>query len=146
MRFISKITLFCLLLLIVMVSCSSSPRVFKERGLVTGQPGINIFHTKPPGETTNLKRPYIGALPLVPHDIVEFIISRAENECLDCHFDGLEIEHGGHVAIKAPLSHYINEFSKVQTKEQVVGIRYNCLQCHVPQSEEEPLVSQMKLD
>ncbi len=146
MRFISKITLFCLLLLIVMVSCSSSPRVFKERGLVIGQPGINTFHTKPPGETTNLKRPYINAPPLVPHDIVELEINRSANDCLECHYAGLEEEHVDHVATKAPPSHYINEFSKEKTKEQVIGIRYNCLQCHVPQSEEEPLVSQMKLD
>lgn len=142
MSFSSQFKLFSLLLLIAVVSCASSPGVFKERGLVTGYPGMNTFHAKPPGETTNLERPYIGAPPLVPHDIVEFTISRSENECLDCHYDGLELEHGHHIATKAPPSHYINEFSKEQTKEHVIGIRHLCLQCHIPQSSEQPPVSQ----
>ncbi len=146
MKFISKITLFCLLLLSMMLSDTSSGKIFHGKGLVTDKPGMNTYPAGPPGETTNLKRPFAGAPPLVPHDIVELEINRSTNDCLECHYKGLEEEHGDHVATKAPPSHYINEFSKVQTEEQVIGIRYNCLQCHVPQSEEEPLISQMKLD
>jgi nitrate reductase cytochrome c-type subunit len=51
--------------------------------------------------------------------------------------EGLELDEG-HTATKIPASHYINEYTKEQKKDQVLGIRYNCLQCHVPQSEEEP--------
>lgn len=131
-----RFILYAIFILVIAVSCTKISKVYAE-GLVTGQPGMNVYTSSQPGETEKLERPYEIAPPLVPHDIVDFEISRSANDCLECHYDGLEDEHGVYIATKAPPSHYINEYSKEQTKEQVIGIRYLCLQCHVPQTVEQ---------
>lgn len=145
MRFLEKLVTALLLLFIPIIldTCLHEySKVYQERGLATGQPGINRFSENPPGETTVLDRPYDGAPPMVPHDINGLAINRSENDCLDCHMEGLELDEG-HKATKVPASHYINEYTKEQKKDQVLGIWYNCLQCHVPQSEEEPPYSRV---
>jgi len=145
MRFLEKLVTVLLLLFIPIIldTCLHEySKVYQERGLATGQPGINRFSENPPGETTVLDRLYDGAPPMVPHDINDWAINRSENDCLDCHMEGLELDEG-HKATKVPASHYINEYTKEQKKDLVVGIRYDCLQCHVPQSEEEPPYSRV---
>ncbi len=140
MRFIKKLVTALLLLFIPIIldtSLHEYSKVYQERGLAAGQPGINRFSENPLGETAVMDRLYDGAPPLVSHDINGWAINRSENECLDCHMEGLELDDG-HKATKIPASHYINEYTKEQKKDQIVGIRYNCLLCHVPQSEEEP--------
>jgi nitrate reductase cytochrome c-type subunit len=57
--------------------------------------------------------------------------------------EGVELGEG-HIATKVPLTHYVDEYSGEQKKNQVTGMRYNCLQCHVPQSIEEPFISERK--
>jgi nitrate reductase cytochrome c-type subunit len=140
MSFLEKFVTALLLLFIPIILDAylhEYSKIYQERGLATGQPGINRFSENPPGETTVLDRLYDGAPPMIPHDINGLAINGSENECLDCHMEGLELDEG-HTATKIPASHYINEYTKEQKKDQVLGIRYNCLQCHVPQSEEEP--------
>lgn len=105
----------------------------KAVGLVSGKPGMNNYVNKAPGETKILKRPYKIAPPLIPHDISEFTITRETNDCLNCHLDGEEVDEG-HIATKIPKSHFINKFTHKISKENVSGIRYNCLQCHNKQS------------
>lgn len=135
-----QFTLFLLLALTIVAVCSAlPPRIFEGKGLVTGQPGMNTFVTASPGETTVLERPYDGAPSLIPHSISDFEISRSANDCLVCHLDGEELDEG-HIATKVPPSHYIDEYSGDQKDDGVTGMRYNCLQCHVAQSEEEPPV------
>ncbi len=121
----------------------SALRVSHGGGLASGNPGMNVYSPSPPGETEKLDRPYNGAPPLVPHDVLEFNISRSANDCLDCHSEGVEIEEG-HIATKIPPSHYLNEYRGEGQKGQITGIRYNCLQCHLPQASGEPPVSQKK--
>jgi nitrate reductase cytochrome c-type subunit len=69
-------------------------------------------------------------------------INRDENECLDCHLEGVEVEKGRR-APKVPPSHFRNDHTGEVKTNMVVGIRYNCTQCHVPQADEEPPVPQM---
>jgi nitrate reductase cytochrome c-type subunit len=57
--------------------------------------------------------------------------------------EGEEVEKG-HIATKVPVTHYVDEYSGEHKNKQVTGMRYNCLQCHVPQSAEEPPVSERK--
>lgn len=61
------------------------------------------------------------------------VITRSTNDCLDCHLQGDELEEG-HVATAVPASHFRNEYTGVATQDEVVGTRYLCLQCHVPQT------------
>lgn len=103
-------------------------------GLATGQPGINNYPGTPPGQSTKLARPYPGAPPFVPHSISGLKVTRDRNDCVSCHGSGVEMSPG-HVATRIPSSHFDgNEL-------EVAGRRYNCLQCHVIQSGEEPPVS-----
>lgn len=134
---------FLLFLGIMFASSTLSQKVFHGSGLAIGQPGMNTYPTSPPGETTKLERPYVSAPPLVPHSVVEFNIGRSANDCLNCHLEGMELEEG-HTATKVPRSHYVNEYTGERRKDQVTGMRYNCLQCHLPQAAEEPPVSQKK--
>ena len=137
MSFSNQLKLAFLLFLGVIVFCNNTLlKAFDGGILAVGQPEMNIYASKPPGETEILKRAYNGAPPLIPHNIGDFNTNRDNNMCFDCHLEGLELEKG-HVATKVPPSHYINEFSKEKAIGCVIGIRYNCLQCHVPQAEGE---------
>jgi len=111
--------------------------VFPGAKVAIGQPGMNTYPTSPPGETKKLERPYKGAPPLISHSLEGFQITRSSNDCLMCHSEGIEIQKG-HIAARVPPSHYVNEYTGEQTKDRVIGLRYNCLQCHVPQSQEDP--------
>jgi nitrate reductase cytochrome c-type subunit len=114
----------------------NSPMIFNGKGLVTGQPGMNYYPSIIPGDSNNLERPYEMAPPPVPHDVSAYKITRTENTCLEaCHLEGLE---------QVPSSHRINEHTGKVEKETVTGTRYNCLQCHLPQADEEPIVKQKK--
>lgn len=140
MRLLAKLatSLLLLFIFIILNTCvKESPKVYLEKGLTTGQIGMNRFPEDSPGETTVLDRLYDGAPPMIPHSIGDLNINRSENECLDCHMEGLELDEG-HKATEIPASHYINEYSKEKKKDQVLGIWYNCFLCHVPQSSEEP--------
>jgi len=105
-------------------------------GLATGEPGMNTYPAGDPGETAVLDRPYETAPPLIPHSIEGWTIRRATNDCLDCHLEAVELNEG-HVATKVPPSHFVNQYTGAVVKEGVTGIRYMCLQCHVPQANAE---------
>jgi len=131
-RHFTKYLIFASILMVV--SCGDSSRTDSSgAGLATGQPGMNTYPADPPGETVPMERAYETAPPLVPHDVTDLEVSRAANDCVDCHLEGMELDEG-HVATKIPESHFRNEFTGETTEERVVGIRYNCLQCHVPQA------------
>jgi len=133
----------CCILLLLTILISGSPwggsaqEAVHESGLVEGQPGMITYPPDLPGESTPLERPYGIAPPLIPHDISELEVSRQTNDCVECHLEGLELSEG-HVATKIPASHYRNDYTEEQRKEVIVGIRYACLQCHVPQATAEP--------
>lgn len=103
-------------------------------GLIAGAPGMNRYAAKEPGETQKLSRPYPGAPPVIPHAVADQQIRRANNSCLDCHVDGEEIADG-HTATKIPASHYQGA---ARTEQALAGMRYNCMQCHVPQAAAAP--------
>lgn len=127
------------LMIAILSACGGTKaNVYTEKGLVTGKPGMNMYSLKDPGETAPIKRPYQTAPPLVPHTVSGFTINRSTNECLDCHLEGEEIGDGHGRTPRVPQSHFTNEHTGEERAGQVVGIRYYCVQCHVPQSEEEP--------
>lgn len=72
----------------------------------------------------NQSRPYEGAPPAIPHLLIDIEISRTNNSCLECHLSDENI--------KPSPSHFINEHTGEQKQGQVIGTRYNCLQCHLP--------------
>jgi cytochrome c-type protein NapB len=129
--------LLLFLLVAIFFGMAASEKIFQEKGLVEGMPGKNIYPTGDPGETDVLKRPYFIAPPHIPHSISDYEIKRKGNDCLECHIEGMEFEDG-HVATKIPPSHYYNDYQKEKTEGRVTGVRYNCIQCHAPQSVKDP--------
>lgn len=111
---------------------------YAHQPLATGEPGMNTFTAPGAGSSTKLDRTYPGAPPQVPHAVDGLAITKDSNTCVSCHTTGVQLGEG-HVATKIPESHYTN----LQTGERqtiLVGRRYNCLQCHVPQASAEALV------
>ena len=136
---------FLLIAIFLLGACSGTTgNVYREKGLVTGKPGMNVYPGEEPGETSPLDRPYAIAPPLVPHSVAGLAINQGANECLDCHLEGVEVEEG-HRAPKVPPSHFRNDHTGEVKTGGVVGIRYICTQCHVPPADEGPPVPQIDI-
>lgn len=116
----------------VALGAAAAGKVYLEKGLQEGRPGMNRWNSQAPGATKPLPRPYPGAPPLVPHGVEGLAITREANSCLDCHLDGKELGDG-HVATKVPPSHFTNPYTNETRTDTVAGMRYNCLQCHATQ-------------
>ena len=104
-------------------------KIYREPGLQEGRTGMNHWNDALPGSTVPLARNYHGAAPSVPHGIEGLSITRDANDCLGCHLDGTDFGDG-HIATKAPSSHFSNPYTKETRTDTVIGMRYNCLQCH----------------
>ena len=91
-----------------------------------------------------MPRSFHGAPPQVPHEMEEMLpITRDDNQCLECHDRpdkiGVAERRGG-----APMDelHYsVRGEAGSEDGWKLSGSRYNCNQCHVPQAEVTPLVS-----
>ena len=109
----------------------------------TPTPQSFSYSENPPGSGTTLPRAYPGAPPQIPHNIDNFKpITAKVNACLACHHNpsmrGKKIT-GMPTAI--PESHYIDRRNEPGVVgSQIVGARYVCTQCHVPQANVAPLV------
>lgn len=122
-----------LCVLFAALGAAAAGKVYSEKGLWTGRPGWHPYTTDEPGSTKPLPRPYPGAPPLIPHSIEGLTTARGENSCLNCHLEGMEVAEG-HKATKIPPSHFVNPFTGEKRTDTVVGMRYNCRQCHAPQA------------
>jgi len=95
-----------------------------------------------PGKNDWLPRAWEGAPPQIPHRVEMYLPVVAEdNQCLDCHdtpkYIGKPKNMDRTIKNKSPMSrdHYASA-----ELEDVAGARFNCTQCHVPQSNAAPLV------
>ena len=101
------------------------------------------------GGSTLLERSWDGAPPQIPHTTEDMLpILADENECLECHHPDNTLTRKDK---PLPDSHFerpemgagleggqvwvITSYSK---DEDVVGFRYNCVQCHTPQATNVP--------
>lgn len=105
---------------------------------------FEYISTDPEEANTTLPTAFEKAPPLIPHSIAEVgRINLKRNNCLKCHDDqdlwGQEKE--ADEPSPMPESHYV-DFRREPgaVKPKVIGSRYFCLQCHVPQAEVELLV------
>lgn len=107
-----------------------------------------------PGMSERYERAYTNAPPMIPHSIEGIaIIEKNNNQCVSCHMPDIAEAVG---ATPIPKSHFINwrpksgckdkmfittadvmknkTFSR-QLKKDLYKGRYNCTQCHAPQSQ-----------
>ena len=105
-----------------------------------------------PGSAENIRRAFENAPPLIPHSVNGFYpIKLKANLCISCHMPEMADSLG---ATSMPRSHFTNyrpkhdfkdgKFKRSSTKNVMVSKylgkemylgRYNCSQCHVPQTD-----------
>lgn len=90
------------------------------------------------GESTLFERAYENAPPLIPHDIADMLpITKDGNTCVGCHDKSIAADVG---ATPLPATHYYDFRLNKSTGDTISDTRFNCTQCHVPQSDAKPLV------
>lgn len=96
------------------------------------------------GTSTKIERAFTNAPPMIPHDVEAMLpITIKNNQCLSCHdkanAEGMKAAMPNLTAI--PASHYKDLRAEDQKDlPKLAGARFNCSQCHAPQSETKPLV------
>jgi len=114
-----------------------------------------------PGTSTKIKRAYQDAPPMIPHDVSDFLpVTRTNNACVGCHAPEIAPAMG---ATPIPPSHFLDmrprhtcdgvKFKKtvdnmknetdVKRLTHLSQARFNCTQCHAPQSQGNPSVENL---
>ncbi|MFA6014633.1 MAG: nitrate reductase cytochrome c-type subunit [Gallionellaceae bacterium] len=117
-----------------------------SKGSVFDTPVPKVYHynTTPPGESKVLPRAYLNAPPQVSHDVSDFLpITAQTNMCVACHNQpalwGKKLKKNDPTPI--PPSHYTDlRNAPGKVTENLTSARYNCNQCHVPQTDAPALV------
>ncbi len=124
--------------------------VFSEEKVVADK---TEYATTAPGTGVKYARSFENAPPMIPHDVTDFLpITKEYNACIGCHMPDVAPSMG---ATAVPKSHLVNlrpehkmvkgtfKKSADNMKNEVVVKdlhgelyqgRYNCSQCHAPQS------------
>lgn len=89
-----------------------------------------------PRDRERYARDFVQQPPLIPHGVRGYNVTANFNKCMDCHSWSKAKEAG---ATKVSLTHFKdregNELSNISPR------RYFCMQCHVPQVDAQPLVT-----
>lgn len=106
------------------------------------RPGGTLGQTLPatpiagdPREVQREVRNYPEQPPVIPHVIRGYQLDRRFNRCLDCHSREAAPDAG---APMVSVTHFMDR--EGQIRAAVTPRRYFCTQCHVPQTDAEPLV------
>ena len=67
--------------------------------------------------------------PPITHPIDGYVVTRAENSCLECHDMPRDIgkRRAKGQSVPAPVSHY---GGKLEAKPEIAGTHFNCTSCH----------------
>ena len=79
---------------------------------------------------------YVNQPPLIPHGIDGYQVNQSNNTCLDCHDIDTYRKTG---APRVSPTHFMDRENRLLS--QVSARRYFCVQCHVPQVNAAPIVS-----
>ncbi len=109
----------------------------------TPTPAAPVYSAPPPGAPVTAPARYFpGAPPVIPHSVAGLVpITGKANSCLGCH-DKPNMIGKKTKGLPTPMtaSHYADLWTKDKPSSKVSGARYNCDQCHAPQSDAKPLV------
>ena len=108
------------------------------------EPKVYHYGNAQPGQSKVLPRGYPGAPPQIPHDISNFLpITSQSNMCTACHDQPKEIGKKREKGMPTPIpsSHYTDlRNAPGKVTDHLINARYNCNQCHVPQTDAPALV------
>ncbi len=103
----------------------------------TTVPDATSYSKAAAGEAKVYDRAFENAPPMIPHSVEGLLpITRNNNSCLGCHDPAVAPSVG---ATPVPKSHTFDMRSQTALTT-VSNARYNCSQCHAPQSNNAPLV------
>ena len=106
------------------------------RGSDVAAPEATPGAYKPIPDRAPIPRDYVQQPPLIPHKVEGYEVTKNFNKCMDCHAWSRYQEAG---ATKVSLTHFKDrdggELSNISPR------RYFCMQCHVPQTDAQPLVT-----
>ncbi len=91
-------------------------------------PPVPIYQGDEPGGNNPLPRGSITAPPQIPHSIEGLMISKDQNDCMDCHDPNNQMEDTPFVT----ATHLYGG--------GITMARFQCNMCHVPQTNVQPLV------
>jgi len=105
---------------------------------------LHLEDTNPPPGVVKQEMPADGMFgrayrqqpPLIPHRIEGYQVTKDFNQCLTCHDWPANIKSG---APKVSETHYSDR--EGNRLDKIAGTRFFCTQCHVPQTDAKPLVS-----
>lgn len=92
-------------------------------------------YTNPQKDVGNIPTTFPFQPPLVPHSIRGLQVTKNTNQCLGCHSPEASPTTG---ATTIPDSHFKNRDG--QRTEGSSPLRYFCLQCHVQQTDVNPII------
>lgn len=92
-------------------------------------------YTNPIKDSGNIATTFPFQPPLVPHSIRGLQVTKNTNQCLGCHAPEVAPTTG---ATRVPETHFVNRDGK--RTEDTSPSRYFCLQCHVQQTDVNPIV------
>ncbi len=128
-------------------SARPQPIADTEIGLAKGSvfdvavPPVPAGNISDPGDLPPVGRAFPSAPPRVPHAVADFMpITREENWCVDCHMLDWTAP-GDDEPTAISFSHYMNlrgEADDIGSK--IVGARWVCVSCHLPDVDTPPLV------
>ena len=160
MKIISKITIGLFAAAILFVGCNVAKTVSEESlGLrktdlyteSSTQGDETRYATNAAGSGKTIKRAFQDAPPMIPHDTEGMLpITINNNQCTSCHQPGVAESMGAkpypasHMTNFRPVSRAISgkntstdKLADISIKKEntLVGARFNCSQCHAPQSD-----------
>jgi len=131
---------------------------------------VKTDYSRPaPGQSTRFERAYVNAPPMIPHSVEGLLpIKRDNNQCIGCHMpetakamgatpippshftnyrpttvlkDGELVKEGKVVGPKGELGNVSDiKVAKAKKLDHLYQGRFNCTQCHAPQSKTDTVV------
>lgn len=109
----------------------------------TPSPEAFAYSGASPGSGSTLPRAYADAPPQIPHSVQGLMpVTTRNNACVGCHDNpAMWGQKAKGVPTPMPPSHYTDTRKAPGTvTKKLIGARYVCTQCHVPQASVQPLV------
>ncbi|TEY01583.1 nitrate reductase cytochrome c-type subunit [Campylobacter sp. US33a] len=140
-----RLVLFMSVIALLFVACATNGGISNLggfRNMSLESENINLadinYSGTMAGESVLIERSFENAPPLISHSIEDMLpITKDNNTCLSCHDKAIAADV---LATAVPATHYYDYRLNKDMGDTISEARFNCTQCHVPQSNAKPLV------
>ncbi|XZG69657.1 nitrate reductase cytochrome c-type subunit [Chitinibacteraceae bacterium HSL-7] len=126
----------CTVALMLMLGLSAQAEELKSlRGAEAVKGDVPSENYRYERDQKPLPRQYVQQPPLIPHTVKGYLITKEFNKCLDCHgWNRASAAQAPRVSVTHFKTREGTELGNISPR------RYFCMQCHVPQTDAQPLV------